>query len=161
MPEQKRPTRGKVVPAASRLAAKAKADRSARRRRLGTRILIGLGALVPVLLLAWVLLASPLLAVRHVAVSGTHRLTAAQVRAAADVVGGTPLARVDAGAVVRHVRSLRTVEDVHVSRRWPSTLHVTVTERTPVAGIVTAGGVTLVDADGVPFAPAAALPPGV
>lgn len=151
----------KVVPAGARLAAKAKAERSARRRRTATRVGIGAAALIPVLLLGWVLLSSPLLAVRTVAVSGTTRLSAAQVRAAADVVRGTPLARVDAGAVVRRVEALRAVADVKVSRRWPSTLHLTVVERVPVAGVVTGAGVTLVDADGVLFASAAALPAGV
>lgn len=151
----------RVLPAVSRLAAKAKAERAARRRRLGRNTAIALAALAPLLLLAWVLLASPLLAVRSVAVSGTTRLTPAQVRAAADVVHGTPLARVDTGAVVRRVEALRQVAHVRVSRGWPSTLRLTVVERKPVAGVVDAKGVTLVDPDGVLFAPAPALPPGV
>jgi cell division protein FtsQ len=150
-----------VLPAADRLAAKSRAERSARRRRLGRRVGIVVAALAPLGLLAWVLLASPLLAVRTVAVSGTDLLTPAQVRAAADVVRGTPLARVDAGAVVRRVESLRPVAQVRVSRGWPSTLRLQVVERKPVVGVVTARGVTLVDAAGVPFAPAPALPPGL
>ncbi|MBK5308050.1 MAG: FtsQ-type POTRA domain-containing protein [Frankiaceae bacterium] len=155
------PRASKVLPAAARLAAKAKADRSARRKRVGRRLGLGLAVLAPLALLGWLLLASPLLAVRTVAVSGTERLTPAQVRAAADVVRGTPLARVDAGAVVRRVESLRAVAEVRVSRSWPSTLRLQVVEREPVVGVVTSAGVTLLDADGVPFSPAAALPPGL
>lgn len=151
----------RVVPVGARLAAKAKGERSARRRRLGRRIALGAAGLIPLGLLAWVLLASPLLAVRTVAVSGTSRLSPAQVRAAADVVRGTPLAMVDAAAVVRRVETLRPVADVRVSRAWPSTLRVRVVERVPVAGIVTTHGVMLVDPAGVAFAPAPALPPGV
>ena len=151
----------KVVPAAARLAAKAKAERSARRRRVGKRVGWGLSVLAPLVLLGWLLLASPLLAVRTVAVTGTERLTPAQVRAAADVVRGTPLARVDSGAIVRRVAALRAVAEVRVSRSWPSTLRVQVVEREPAVGVVTASGVTLLDAEGVPFAPVAALPPGV
>lgn len=145
----------------AKLAARARAERSARRRRVAKRFGLGAAALVPIALLGWLLLASPLLAVRHVAVTGTTRLTPDQVRAAADVVRGTPLARVDAGAVVRRVSALRPVAEVSVSRGWPSTLRLSVVERIPVAGVVTKEGVTLVDAAGVPFAPAKALPAGV
>lgn len=151
----------RVVPAGAKLAARAKAERSARRKRIAKRSGLGLAALVPLALLGWLLLASPLLAVRHVAVSGTTRLTPEQVRVAVDVARGTPLARVDAGSVVRRVQALRPVAEVRVSRGWPSTLRVRVVERTPVAGLVTKQGITLVDAGGVPFAPAAALPAGV
>lgn len=151
----------RVVPAGARLAAKAQAERSARRRRLAKRTGLGLAALAPIALLGWLLLASPLLAVRSVSVSGTTRLTPEQVRAAAAVVRGTPLARIDAASVVRRVEALRPVASVRVSRGWPSTLKLQVVERVPVAGVVSAQGVTLVDARGVPFAPAPSLPAGV
>ena len=151
----------KVLPATARLKAKAKAERWARRRHALRLAGIGAVALAPLALLAWVLLMSPVLAVRTVAVSGTTRLSAEQVRAAADVVRGTPLARVDAAAVVRRVQALRAVADVRVSRAWPSTLKLEVVERKPVAGLVTRAGVTLVDAAGVPFAGAPKLPDGV
>ena len=114
----------RVLPAGARLAAKAAAERSARRRRLARRAGLGAAGLAPLGLLAWVLLASPLLAVRTVTVSGTARLTPAQVRAAADVVRGTPLAMVDAGAVVRRIEALRPVAEVQVSRAWPK-IHCT------------------------------------
>src|SRR4051812_20178292 len=127
----------KILSAADRLAAKAKAHRSARRRRLGRRAVLGLAVLAPLALMSWVLLASPLLAVRTVTVTGTDRLTPAQVRAAADVVRGTPLARVDAARIARRVEGLRQVSAVHVSRGWPSTLRLRVVERQPVAGVVT------------------------
>lgn len=151
----------KVLPAMARLKAKAKAERGARRRKGLRRAGIGLAALAPLALLAWLLLMSPLLAVRTVTVSGTTRLSPEQVRAAADVVRGTPLARVDAASVVRRVKALRAVSEVHVVRGWPSTLRLRVVERTPVVGVVTKEGVTLVDASGVPFAGAPSLPAGL
>ena len=153
--------RAKVVPAAGRLAAKAKAERSARRRRIARRAGLVAAGLAPLALLGWLLLSSPLLAVRTVAVSGTSRLTPAEVRAAAHVVIGTPLARVDDAAVVRRVEALRPVEAVQVSRGWPGTLRIRVVERRPMVGIVDGHRVTLLDADGVAFASVAALPPGV
>ncbi|MDX6199152.1 MAG: cell division protein FtsQ [Actinomycetota bacterium] len=155
------PRPAKVVPATARLKAKASAERWARRRRVLRRAGIGAAAFAPLALLAWLLLMSPLLAVRHVAVTGTSRLSADQVRAAADVVRGMPLARVDASSVVRRVEALRAVADVRVTRAWPSTLKLQVVERTPVAGVVTRSGVVLVDPTGVLFADAPALPPGV
>ena len=151
----------RVVPAGARLAAKAQAERSARRRRWARRVGLGAAALVPLALLGWVLLASPLLAVRTVAVSGTSRLSPDQVRAAAAVVRGTPLARVDTGAVVRRVAALRPIAEVRVSRGWPGTLRIRVVERQAVAGILGPSGVLLVDGTGVAFAPAAVLPAGV
>lgn len=155
------PRDSQVVPAAARLAAKAALERSARRRRVGKRVSLSLAAGLVVAALAWLLLASPLLAVRTVAVSGTALLTPDQVRAAAAVVRGTPLARVDEGGVMRRVASLRAVAEVRVSRSWPSTLRLQVVERRPVAGIVTPRGVTLVDGTGTPFADAATMPAGL
>ena len=149
-----------VVQAAPRLAAKAKADRSARRRRWAKRTGWGAAVLAPLVLLGWVLLASPLLAVRSVAVSGTHLVTPAQVRAVADVQVGTPLARVDAGAIARRLERLPAIDDVRVHRAWPGTLRLTVVERRAVAALIDKTGVTLVDEAGVPFAPAAKLPAG-
>ncbi|MCA1721920.1 MAG: FtsQ-type POTRA domain-containing protein [Actinobacteria bacterium] len=150
----------RVVPAAPRLSAKAELAKAARRRRIAMRVGIGVAAVVPVALLGWLLLSSPLLAVRKVSVTGTTVLTPTQVRAAADVSTGTPLARVDTDAVVRRVRALRPVAQVRVRRGWPGTLRVQVRERTPVAGLIDKTGVTLVDGSGVPYAPANALPPG-
>jgi cell division protein FtsQ len=149
-----------VVQAGPRLTAKARAERSARRLRLAKRTGLVCAGLLPLLLLGWLLLASPVLAVRSVAVSGTKLLTPGQVRAAADVQLGTPLARLDTGSVVRRLHALRPVAEVHVQRGWPGTLRIRVVERTAVAGLLTKRGVTLVDGAGVPFAPAARLPAG-
>lgn len=150
----------RVVPVAPRRQARdhrVRAERRSARWRLALRAAtVGL----PVLLLAWLLVATPVLAVRTVVVSGTERLTAGQVRAAAAVDTGTPLARVDTGEVAARVLALRPVDRVEVIRRWPSTVQVRVTERAAVAGLLDRTGVTLVDADGVGFARAKALAPG-
>ncbi len=155
----RRPDR-RVVPAGPRREARAAQQRSARRKRAAGLALRGLLVTVPLVVAAWVLLSTPLLSVRAVAVTGTDRLTPAQVRDVADVTRGTPLARVDTDAVVRRLKALRPVSSVEVSRGWPSTLRVRVTERTPVAGLLDTSGVTLVDAQGVAFARARALAPG-
>jgi cell division protein FtsQ len=151
----------RVVPAADRLEARAQAERSARRGRRLHRVRQVLVVLLPVLAVAWVLFASTWLAVDRVQVSGTSRLTPAQVVAAAGVEVDTPLARVDTGAVEGRVAALDPVADVAVRRSWPGTLSVQVTERAPVAAVPRGGAFTLVDRDGVPFATDGALPPGV
>jgi cell division septal protein FtsQ len=70
------------------------------------------------------------LAVRQVEVTGSVLVPPEQVQAVAAVVLGTPLARVDTAAVAARVRSLPSVAAVDVSRSWPHTLVIEVTERT-------------------------------
>ena len=151
----------RVVPAGPRLEARAQAERSSRSSRVLRRISNALLVLLPLAAVGWVLMASTWLGVDDVEVTGTQRLQPAQVVEAVAVATGTPLARVDTGAVEDRVRRLAPVADVAVRRTWPGTLTVEVTERTPAAGVQKDGVVTLVDADGVPFATERALPEGV
>ena len=156
------PTRPQRRPAppvtATRLQPRPPARRSARAWRGARNAVLVLG---PVAALAWVALASTWLAVDRIEVTGTGRLAPASVVTAAGVDVGTPLARVDTGAVEDRVGALAPVADVAVRRTWPGTLTVEVTERTPVAAVAGGAGVTLVDAEGVPFAKERALPPGL
>jgi len=98
------------------------------------------------------------LGVRHVTVTGVRALSADEVRAAAGVPDGQPLARVDTVAVADHVRALPGVERVAVARSWPRTLRITITERHGVAVVKRAGAYWLVDPDGVVFQRVAARP---
>nr|WP_269449918.1 FtsQ-type POTRA domain-containing protein [Auraticoccus cholistanensis] len=97
----------------------------------------------------------------RVEVTGTSVLTAEQVVAAADAPVGRPLARVDTDAVAARVAGLAPVREVEVSRGWPSTLRVEVTERTPVLATGSGRQLTLVDAEGVGYTTVAELPEGV
>lgn len=99
---------------------------------------------------AWALAGSKLLVVRSVTVTGTHLVTKAEVSGAADVPLGTPLGQVDPGAVARRVEAIRQVASATVSKSWPDSLAITVTERVPVAAVPMAGGgYDLVDKAGV------------
>jgi cell division protein FtsQ len=91
------------------------------------------------------------LGVRQVTVTGVRALSAPQVRTAAAVPAGRPLARVDTGAVADRVRALPGVERVAVTRSWPGTVRITVTERHGVALVRRDGAYWLVDPDGVVF----------
>jgi cell division protein FtsQ len=150
-----------VVPAAPRRAAKAQAERGERRRRWlrrGGHLAL---ALVPLLALGWTLLLSGWFDVERVRVTGVQRLSADEVRAAAGVAPGTPLAAVSPAEVSRAVERLRPVAEVSVQRSWPRTLVLEVTERIAVAGVAAGGGVRLLDAEAVAFAREAVLPAGV
>jgi cell division protein FtsQ len=108
---------------------------------------------------AWVLWASPLLAVRTVQIDGAGAVTAADVRQAAGVRTGTPLLRVDVDAAAARVRRVPRVAAAQVARGWPDRVVITVTERRPVAVVERDGLAWLVDAGGVPFATVAGAPP--
>jgi cell division protein FtsQ len=98
----------------------------------------------------WALLGNRVLVVRSVTVTGTRLLTPAQVTEAADVPQGTPLLRVDAGAVTRRVEAISQVASATVTKDWPDRLVIAVTERAPVMAVrMAGGGYDLVDQTGV------------
>ena len=109
-----------------------------------------LAGLVIVAGVGWALLGDRVLVVRSVTVTGTHLLTPAQVAAAADIQLGTPLLRVDAGAVTRRVEEIPQVASASVTKDWPDRLVIAVTERVPVMAVrMAGGGYDLVDPTGV------------
>ena len=122
------------------------------------------GALVLAVLagVAWALLGSSLLVVRHVAVTGNRLVTAAQVLEAAKIKPGTPLATVNTAAVAAQVERLAPVLSAAVSRSWPDAIVITVRERTPVLAVaITGGGYQLIDPYGVVVRAAVRRPAGM
>jgi cell division protein FtsQ len=117
-----------------------------RRRRTWS---LGIGGVALVLLLGWVLLGSPWLVTRTVQVSGTTRVDAALLARFGEPELGRPLLLARTGAVQRRALGLELVTSASVSRQWPGTLRIRVQERSPVAAVPGAGGVRLVDPDGV------------
>ena len=100
---------------------------------------------------AWLFWFSSYLAVRTVEVSGADRLGDAEVRAAASVPAGEPLARVDLAIVRARVQALADVRAAEVTRTWPDTITIDVEERTPVAVVEIGGTLRGLDAEGVVF----------
>jgi cell division protein FtsQ len=99
---------------------------------------------------AWALLGDRVFVVRSITVTGTHLVSPAQVIAAADVPLGTPLMRVNPGAVARRVEAIRQVASATVSEDWPDHLTIAVAERVPVLAVrMAGGGYDLVDPSGV------------
>ena len=127
------------------------------------------GLLIALLLLAVVVLGgavyvvyfSPLLVVRQVSVSGNQQLRSDQVVAAAQVPMSTPLALQDVEAIARRAITLPAVQAASVSRTWPDTITVTVTERRPLLAVRQPGGFALVDSEGVAFGESGSVPGGV
>lgn len=97
----------------------------------------------------WALFGSRLLVVRHVEVTGTALVPAAQIRAAAAVRPGIPLVDVNTGAIARRVEQIDAVASAQVSRSWPDTIVITVRDRTPVLAVAVAGQYELIDGAGV------------
>lgn len=115
------------------------------------RILLasGVTALAVIINLVWF---SGVFDVRSVKVLGTRQATVEQVRAAARIELGTPVARVDIAAVAARIKRIRVIETVDVRRGLPHTIVIDVQERTPIAATTaTDGSCWLVDRHGVIF----------
>lgn len=92
--------------------------------------------------------------VEGVEVTGTGTVAEPDVRAAAAVTVGAPLAGVDLEAIEWRVEQIAGVADADAGRDWPHTVTIGVTERVPVAVADTPEGVYLVDRTGVAYLPA-------
>ena len=99
----------------------------------------------------WLVFFSSVVTVREVSVDGNQTVSAVRVRAVAKVPMGRQLARVDLGAIRARVETIPAVKSVSVSRSWPHTVAISVTERTPVAVVDRGAGLQGVDEDGVLF----------
>ena len=140
------------------------AEQRERRRRSRRRALRAFFALLLVALVGtavWLVYFSTVLDTRTVVVSGTRELTRDQVTAAAAVQLGKPLVRQQLEAVARRTTSLPQVSAAKVTRQWPNTVHVAVTERVPLLAVAQPGGFLVVDKAGVVFAAKPARPAGV
>jgi cell division protein FtsQ len=122
------------------------ARRAEGRRRL--RVLIVITSVVSLAAVAWGVTKSPLLDVDHVIVRGLHHTTAAQVETAAGIHRGDALMWLDIGRGVSRLDALPYVRAARVTREWPGTVRITVTERTPVAWVEGSAGRVLVDGTG-------------
>jgi cell division protein FtsQ len=148
--------------AATEVAPEASPPGRARRRiRWRTRF-FALAGVAVVAGVAWLLLGDRVFVVRSVTVTGTRLVSTSAVIAAADVPLGTPLSRVNAGAVTSRVESIPKVESATVTLDWPDHVAIAVTERVPVMAVRMANGsYDLVDPSGVIVLSATAKPAGL
>lgn len=122
-------------------------------RRISVRSIVAtvVGVAVIAAVAAWVS-ASPVFAMRTITVSGNHHLTSGEVADLAGLRSSTNVFWLSGGAVARRLESDPWVLTASVGKVLPSTIHVRLVERVPVA--VTAGTDLLVSADGVLLGPA-------
>lgn len=121
------------------------------RRHCWFRIAMAVLAAGVLATLVWVIWFSSVLDVRTVTVKGETSMTAAQVRDAAEVPLGGPLARADLTAIEARVKVVPRVRLVEVSRSWPHGVTITITERTAVVWLSSGGEIRGVDRYGVDF----------
>ncbi|GAB3186258.1 cell division protein FtsQ [Micromonospora palomenae] len=146
-----------VPPSTRRFMARARQ----RRMRAALPWAVAAAVLAVATLVAWTVLGTGLFGVREVRVVGAELVTPVEVREAAGVPDGVPLARVDLAATGRRIGALAPVERATVTRDWPGTLVVTVVERTGVAAVPRDGQFVVLDADGVVFRTAPRAPDGL
>lgn len=114
-----------------------------------------------VLAIGYLVLFTSLFGVHSVDVVGVRTIPPDTVRAAAAIEPGTPLVRLDTDQVRARVARLPKVFSVEVSRSFPGTVEIAVTERTPVAVVPAADGAHLVDGTGLDYETVKAKPAGL
>lgn len=134
------------------------------RRWLRKRMVVLIALAVAVVLVVggtWALFFSSWLTARTVDVTGVSTLSTVRIRAAAHVPLDRPLARLDLAAIQARVESIGAVEHAEISREWPHTVHIAITERTPVAVVDRGNGLQQVDESGVLFGSPTHRPAGM
>jgi cell division protein FtsQ len=109
----------------------------------------------------WAFLGSSLLVVRSIRTTGSGHIPRREVLAAAGIRLGTPLIRVDAGAVARRVERLTLVQVARVSRSWPDAVVIWTRRRTAVLAVRVHGGYDEIDPYGVILRKATSVPAGL
>lgn len=94
---------------------------------------------------------SPVLTVKKVEVQGVSGAQADEVRRAADIPMGVPLARLDLEGPGRRITSSPLYAEAEVARKWPTTVVLEVAPRRPVLALRTGESYQLVDEDGVAY----------
>jgi cell division protein FtsQ len=129
-----------------------------RRLRPSRRVIIPAVIVLLVAATLWVVVFSPLLGARNIAVRGARGAVAAQVISAAGIAHGTPLVRLDTGSIARRVEQIPVVRTAEVSTSFPSTVTITVVERRAVGWVRASGHDELVDSTGMRYRTVAKRP---
>ncbi|WP_278265556.1 FtsQ-type POTRA domain-containing protein [Nocardia sp. AG03] len=119
---------------------------------------VGLVAVTVLALLAWF---TPALSVRTVRIDGLSVVTQDEVRSRLEIPDGRSMLRIDTNSIAQRVAAIPKVRSVRVQRKFPSTVLVTVVERTPVVYVESPDGAHLIDAESVEFAIEPVTPIGV
>jgi len=133
--------------------------REAGRRRL--RVTLVIASAIVVVGLAYLTVRSPLLDVDHIQVTGSQRESASAIQDAAGVHTGDALLFVSTGAIAKRVERLPWVARARVTRDFPGTIAIAVTEFAPTEFVkVSPTKVALIASSGRVIAFAKSAPPG-
>jgi cell division protein FtsQ len=149
---QQRPARKSDSPG-SRLATAKRQERERRQVQFRNRRIGVIGVIVvAVAVVIWGIVAivnAPVLRVRAVTVEGNVRLSDSEVTSQAAIAPSTTMLSLSAGAIERRLLADPWIAAATVSRRFPATIVIDVTERVPLA-VVDVGGskLWLASADG-------------
>lgn len=119
----------------------------------------GLAAVALVAGVTWALLGSSFLVVRTVRTTGSTVPRSAVLKAAG-IRMGTPLIRVDTGAMARRIERLRQVQLARVTLAWPDGLVIWTKRRSPTFLLRVPGGYDVLDSFGVVLRHSVRLPRG-
>jgi len=125
---------------------------------------VALLSVLTVVAAVYLLFFSSMLGAKDVSVTGSRTVTADQIRAAAAVPLDKPMLRLSTDEIRDRVAAMPGIATVEVSRSWPNTVEITVTERTAIAFFDSGpggDGVHLVDGGGVVFKTVPARPAGL
>lgn len=114
-------------------------------------VIVGVCLALLVALGVWLVLFSSVLAVKGTEIEGNRLLSEEQVRQAADVPSGKPLARVDIDAMTEGLEELPEVASADVSRKWPDHVLIKVEERVSIGVVEVADGFRGIDKTGFVF----------
>lgn len=132
--------------------------RSRRRRQAW----LAAGGVVVALVLGVTLLAfSPVLALKHIEVTGAERLNPKDIEAKLGDQLGKPLPLLDQAGISHDLAAFPLIRSYTVESHPPDTIVVRVVERQPIGAVQKGAAFTLVDAAKVPIASSAARPEGV
>jgi cell division protein FtsQ len=145
------------APTDRRMAERRKAILAARVRRRRRILGWSLAAAALIIGVAY-LIRTPLFGLGAVRVQGTEAVAQAEVLQASEVRIGEPYLGLDLAAIRARVAALPRVASVRVTRDYPATLRITVTERPPVATVSAGSVYWLVAADGTVLDAAASRP---
>ncbi len=101
------------------------------------------------ILLVIATLTTPLLAVQQLRVTGLKSITEKQINTALRDQIGVPLALINQQRIVDELSGFTRIESVSLVAELPHTLHVAITERSPIAIVVVSGVAYLYDPAGI------------
>jgi cell division protein FtsQ len=121
---------------------------------------IGLAAVALIGGVAWALLGSSFLVVRTVRTTGSQ-VPRSTVLEAAGIKLGTPLARIDTGAIARRVERITQVQSARVTLSWPDSIVIWTRRRAAVFAVRAGKRYAAVDSYGVVLRTLASRPAGL